>query len=207
VFFFQRCDNALLRHFGDLPIEQIDQQAIDRAATALYPNGSAGTRNRQVYTPVSAILKFAGVTRDVRRLKARGGRPLAHAAGSQEAHCRMFAAPSAARDVFALHRRPSRGGAILLASEVKALFALGATVRMARTKPTMPDRALPAENSHQPTRRREKFKSVGSAQRFLSVHAAAYNIFNVQRHLTSARAHPAFRASAMNMWHAAVAVS
>src|SRR3984893_17469637 len=49
--------------------------------------------------------------------------------------------------------------------------------------------------------------SVGSAQRFLSVHAAAYNIFNVQCHLTSTRTHPAFRASAMNMWHAAVAVS
>jgi putative transposase len=36
-----------------------------------------------------------------------------------------------------------------------------------------------AENSHQPTRRRERkmqwFKSVGSAQRFLSVHAAAHN--------------------------------
>jgi len=58
-----------------------------------------------------------------------------------------------------------------------------------------------AENSHQPTRRRERkmqgFKSVGSAQRFLSVHAAAYNTFNVQRHLTSAKTHRAFRASAM----------
>jgi transposase-like protein len=68
-----------------------------------------------------------------------------------------------------------------------------------------------AENSHQPTRRRERkmqgFKSVGSAQKFLSLHAAAYNTFNIQRHLTSARTHRAFRASAMNMWRVAVAVA
>ena len=68
-----------------------------------------------------------------------------------------------------------------------------------------------AENSHQPTRRREKkmqgFKSVGSAQRFLSTHAATYNTFNVQRHLTSARTHRAFRASAMQAWREVVAAA
>ena len=68
-----------------------------------------------------------------------------------------------------------------------------------------------AENSHQPTRRRERkmqgFKSVGSAQRFLSVHAAAHNTFNVQRHLTSAKTHRAFRASAMKTWHEVVAAA
>src|SRR3979411_2700490 len=68
-----------------------------------------------------------------------------------------------------------------------------------------------AENSYQPTRRRERkmqgFKSPGSAQRFLSTHAAAYNTFNVQRHLTSARTHRAFRASAMQAWREVVAAS
>ena len=68
-----------------------------------------------------------------------------------------------------------------------------------------------AENSHLPTRRRERkmqgFKSPGSAQRFLSVHAATYNTFNVQRHLTSAKTHRAFRASAMDTWRAAVAAA
>ena len=68
-----------------------------------------------------------------------------------------------------------------------------------------------AENSHQPTRRRERkmqgFKSAGSAQRFLSVHAAVHNTFNVQRHLLSGKTHRAFRASAMQTWHEAVAAA
>jgi hypothetical protein len=41
-------------------------------------------------------------------------------------------------------------------------------------------------------------ESVGSAQRFLSVHAATYSTFSVERHLSSARTHRAFRALAMN---------
>src|SRR5271166_2956706 len=68
-----------------------------------------------------------------------------------------------------------------------------------------------AENSHQPTRRRERkmqrFKSLGSAQKFLSTHAAVYNTFNVQRHLVSAQTHRVLRAEAMNTWRTAVAAA
>ena len=47
-----------------------------------------------------------------------------------------------------------------------------------------------AELSHQPTRVRERgmrrFKSIVQAQRFLGVHSAVYNLFNLCRHLISA---------------------
>lgn len=46
-------------HFGDTSLIDIDQAAVDEAAVKLYPNASPATRNRQVYTPVSAILKHA----------------------------------------------------------------------------------------------------------------------------------------------------
>jgi putative transposase len=68
-----------------------------------------------------------------------------------------------------------------------------------------------AENSHQPVRRRERkmqrFKSAGSAQRFLSVHAAVYNNFNFQRHLISRSTLRSFRAEATTQWELAVATA
>jgi putative transposase len=68
-----------------------------------------------------------------------------------------------------------------------------------------------AENSHPPTRRREgkmqRFKSARSAQKFLSTHAAVYNIFNVQRHLISAQTHHVLRAAAMTAWREVVAAA
>ncbi|MBB3067001.1 putative transposase [Limibacillus halophilus] len=61
-----------------------------------------------------------------------------------------------------------------------------------------------AENSHQPVRRRERrqqgFKSPGSAQRFLSVHAAIYNPFNCQRHLLSQPSYKVLRSNAFAVW-------
>ena len=66
-----------------------------------------------------------------------------------------------------------------------------------------------AENSHLQVRRRERkmqrFKSPGSAQRFLSVYAAVQNAFNVQRHLDSRNALRALRGEAFQNWRAATA--
>ncbi len=50
----------LLHHFGTMALSAIDQAAIDQCAAALYPDATAATRNRQVYTPISAVLKRAG---------------------------------------------------------------------------------------------------------------------------------------------------
>ena len=50
----------------------------------------------------------------------------------------------------------------------------------------------------------QRFKNPGSAQKFLSAHAAVYNTLNVQRHLTWAQTHRTLRAAAMNSWRTAV---
>lgn len=61
-----------------------------------------------------------------------------------------------------------------------------------------------AENSHLPIRRRERkqqgFKSPSSAQRFLSVHAATFNTFYHQRHLTNRANFKQLRAGSFEAW-------
>ena len=68
-----------------------------------------------------------------------------------------------------------------------------------------------AENSHQAVRRRERklqrFKSARSAQRFLSMHSAVHNTFNVQRHLISRSTLWIFRVEATAEWRDAVAAA
>jgi putative transposase len=68
-----------------------------------------------------------------------------------------------------------------------------------------------AENSHQLVRRRERkmrrFKSPSSAQRFVSLHAAVYNTFNVQRRLIRRPTHRQFRAEAQTVWNDATAAA
>ena len=64
-----------------------------------------------------------------------------------------------------------------------------------------------AENSHLPVRRRERkvqrFKSPGSAQRFLFVHAVVHNTLNVQRHLVSRNTLRVLGGEALQTWRAA----
>ena len=66
-----------------------------------------------------------------------------------------------------------------------------------------------AELSHQPTRVRERgmrrFKSPQQAQRFLTVHAAVYNLFNLGPHLVSAKNYRIFRLRAYATWNCATA--
>jgi transposase-like protein len=68
-----------------------------------------------------------------------------------------------------------------------------------------------AENSHQAVRRREckmqRFKSAASAQRFLNIHAAVHNTFNLQRHLVSRSTLRIFRADAAAQWRHAIAAA
>src|SRR4029453_5506737 len=61
-----------------------------------------------------------------------------------------------------------------------------------------------AENSHQPTRRRERqmkrFKSARQAQRFLSAHDQINNLFYLRRDHVTAREYRAARTRAFEMW-------
>ena len=68
-----------------------------------------------------------------------------------------------------------------------------------------------AENSHQPTRRRERqmkrFKSAGQAQRFLSAHDAINNLFHLRRDHIRASQHRDARTGAVKVWAEASATA
>lgn len=51
--------SLLIGHFGNTVVGKIRQAEVDTAAIALYPEAQAATRKRQVYVPVSAVLRHA----------------------------------------------------------------------------------------------------------------------------------------------------
>lgn len=63
----------LLNYFQRAPLEKLDQAAIDKAAIVLYPTATPATRNRQVYSPLSAVLRHAGIKKAMQRPKGARG--------------------------------------------------------------------------------------------------------------------------------------
>ncbi len=51
----------------------------------------------------------------------------------------------------------------------------------------------------------QRFRSIASAQRFLSIHMTIYNTLNTRRHLISATEHRQRRDEAFRLWRDAVA--
>ena len=66
-----------------------------------------------------------------------------------------------------------------------------------------------AENSHQPFRPRERamqrFRSMGTLQKFSSVHAQVHNHFNHERHLVTRQVYKQRRFTALAEWRAIAA--
>jgi integrase len=59
--------SPLMKYFGETPLTEIDQDAIDEAAKALRPNTTGATKNRCVYTPASSVLRHAKINIDLTR--------------------------------------------------------------------------------------------------------------------------------------------
>jgi integrase len=63
----------ILKAWKERAAKDIDQIALDALAAELYPKGSPATRNRQVYTPVSAVLKHVGIQKEFKRPRGSQG--------------------------------------------------------------------------------------------------------------------------------------
>lgn len=65
--------SGLLAKLGATPVRAIDQALVDKVASELYPAATPATRNRQVHTVISAILKHAGIEGKLKRPKGANG--------------------------------------------------------------------------------------------------------------------------------------
>jgi integrase len=64
----------LINHFKQTPLRQIKQIDVELAADTLYQDATPATKNRQVFTPISAILKHAGPDYDFKLRRPKGSR-------------------------------------------------------------------------------------------------------------------------------------
>lgn len=63
-----------IKELGERALSQLDQVEIDAAAIRAFPKGTAAYRNRNFYTPVSAVLKHVGDNRAIKRPKGWRGK-------------------------------------------------------------------------------------------------------------------------------------
>ena len=113
---------------------------------------------------------------------------------------------AAARFFRKLLKGQGRGPRRLITDKLGSYGAAHRTVMPAVVHSTRQYENNRAEVSHQATRQRERqmrrFKSVGHAQRFLSVHGLVQNLFRVGRHLLRAVHHRLLRTRSFCAWDA-----
>jgi integrase len=130
----------LIKYFGETPLPNIDQAAIDEAAVALYPNVTGATRNTCLYTPVSAILRHAGLEIKLRRPKGAKGRVVTEWLPPPDAFgiiaaAKSFDAELAALLTFLLYTGARLGAALDLRREDVRLGESAAWVRHQKGQP------------------------------------------------------------------------
>ncbi len=115
---------------------------------------------------------------------------------------------AAARFFRKLLKGQGRGPRRLITDKLGSYAAAHRTVMPSVVHSTRQYENNRAEVSHQLTRQRERqmrrFKSVGHAQRFLSVHGLVQNLFRVGRHLLRAVHHRLLRTRSFCVWDAAI---
>jgi excisionase family DNA binding protein len=111
----RRFVGPLIDHFGTCALASIDQAVIEHAAKLLCPKAAPSTANRQIHTPISAILKHAADRGwcEYRRVK-RPPQPKGRTRwlSPEEAERLIQASPpfTDTRGVPALHGMPRRRG-------------------------------------------------------------------------------------------------
>lgn len=94
--------SGIAGRLGPLPMSAVDQEAINEAAIVLYPVSTPMTRNRQVFTPVSSVLKHAGVETKLRRPKGWRGNPRTNWLTTEQASALLAAADTVDLELAAL---------------------------------------------------------------------------------------------------------
>lgn len=138
----------ILLRIGNRPLAEIDQATVNALAVELYPDATPATRNRQVFTPIAAVLAAGGVKIALARPKGWRGTPRTFYLAPEQAFALFDAADAingrfGALLVFLTYCGPRLSEALRLTWDDVDLA--GATARLGRTKNGEPQTAyLPA---------------------------------------------------------------